>query len=108
MAVNYPYDAYMLFQSGEDVPNCSQRILNPPKDVADPVEAYADSIYPDENSAIKALGSMPISFEYDRVLLPVTVHEDGFVSTEDSEMSREEIFATWGMTSAFSPTPPSR
>lgn len=106
MATTYPHDAFMLFMKGEEV---GERLLKAPRNVADPVEAYADSLYGSEDAAIAARGKLTLAETsgFDVVVESVTIHEDGLVGTETEEYERSHIFSSWGVVDDHAPAAPS-
>lgn len=96
MTTTYPHNAFMLFMEGEGY---ATRPLKAPRDAADPVEAYADSLYAREDDAIVAMGRLTLAetSDFAVVLEPVTIHEDGAISTESAEFERSDVLAAWGI-----------
>lgn len=105
MSTTYPHDAFMLFMQGDEV---STRPLKAPRNVVDPVEAYADSTYATEDDAIRALGLLTLAEtkDFDVIVESVTIHEDGFISMQDAEYERSEIFSAWGVADDHAPASP--
>ena len=105
MSTSYPHEAFALFMKGEEV---GERLLRAPRNVADPVEAYADSLHDSEDAAIKARGLLTLGETdgFDVVVELVSIHEDGCVSTADGEYERSEIFAAWGVADDHAPPSP--